>query len=139
MRISDWSSDVCSSDLIAGVAVQHQLAAGAWQHCAQPGAIGERLASGYGAVGERMVNQDDTEMPTQRLQTCFERCELRGTDPATGEQWRGRHCRVDADQRDLTAEADIRPAVGLVVAAHPALPVRPGLRDRKSTRLNSSH
>src|SRR3546814_3501704 len=104
MRISDWSSDVCSSDLIAGVAVQHQLAAGALQHCAQPGAIGERLASGYGAVGERMVNQDDTEMPTQRLQTCFERCELRGADPATGEQWRGRHC-----------------------------------RDRKSTRLNSSH
>src|SRR3546814_3671926 len=81
MRISDWSSDVCSSDL---------LAAGALQHCAQPGAIGERLASGYGAVGERMVNQDDTEMPTQRLQTCFERCELRGADPATGEQWRGR-------------------------------------------------
>src|SRR3546814_7553115 len=98
MRISDWSSDVCSSDL---------LAAGALQHCAQPGAIGERLASGYGAVGERMVNQDDTEMPTQRLQTCFERCELRGADPATGQQWRGRHCRVDADQRDQIGRAHV--------------------------------
>src|SRR3546814_15411930 len=80
-------------------------------------------------------------MPTQRLQTCFERCELRGADPATGQQWRGRHCRVDADQRDLTAEADIRPAVGLVVAAPPALPVRPGLRvfDRDQRVVLAGH
>src|SRR3546814_10446578 len=33
MRISDWSSDVCSSDLFAGIASQHQ--AGRVLHAAQ--------------------------------------------------------------------------------------------------------
>src|SRR3546814_1943388 len=49
MRISDWSSDVCSSDLIQRFAIDREDAAG--------GAVFGRHVGDGGAVGQRQVVQ----------------------------------------------------------------------------------
>src|SRR3546814_3401913 len=57
MRISDWSSDVCSSDLLRAGAAIAGAAAGGWlrQHggiLARPVAGGAQPAGGGGAAGQ---------------------------------------------------------------------------------------
>src|SRR3546814_7558234 len=103
MRISDWSSDVCSSDLIGGGKCVHRLARGAKAR--------QRVAHGL-EIGEAAA-PEPIEVEHQRL------------DPlvASGAVYSAHHI------------------------AHFHLAGNPGathedakrIRDRKSTRLNSSH
>src|SRR3546814_2746593 len=114
MRIRDWSSDVCSSDLFAiGPAGLHDL--------------GERGAGG-GEEIETPFEPDEglRDFGANHLPALFEAIDA----PAVG-------ARGGADERIIVARCD----AGAVAAIHPALDRLILLRDtdRKSTRLNSSH
>src|SRR3546814_14141512 len=58
MRISDWSSDVCSSDLLRGERVQHRT--GDVERARVPGhgvAVGATLVDARGVFGQRQHRQ----------------------------------------------------------------------------------
>src|SRR3546814_7476244 len=126
MRISDWSSDVCSSDLeAAGVLTEmprraHELAREI-ERQAEP------------AVGEVEVQRLDVALFDAFLRPGPD---LRGqrADKIFGEAER----LADVAQRALGAIADDRRAErGMVAAVGVEHPLHD--EDRKSTRLNSSH
>src|SRR3546814_9960934 len=126
MRISDWSSDVCSSDLVAhhdlvdraargigkdvGIALEQAAAAG------QPRAHVEVQAAAGGAV---------VVAPAQALEDAVAR-ELAGIE--AGE------AAVGAEGGGAGIAGAGAALVAVAVADHDAT-----VADRKSTRLNSSH
>src|SRR3546814_4240479 len=125
MRIRDWSSDVCSSDLVA-VRVDEALA--------RP-----RLV--VGRVNLDLDLRVETEMPT--LGTIGNALAAR-----RGEVTRRRFGRAEVDHvggqfdllRLLTEDAlDLADQEGVALAHPDALNVEDTFGDRKSTRLNSSH
>src|SRR3546814_9973007 len=109
MRISDWSSDVCSSDLCLDEAVEPR-----------------RLARGDAGGG-----------------CAFREPEIVALPPLLADARGATH----AVMPDLALGIELARAFGKVIASHlagaaiDALSLTPGLgcRDRKSTRLNSSH
>src|SRR3546814_5605242 len=122
MRISDWSSDVCSSDLAAGGLRQVAQSDRRAQFTQQ------RLRMGFtqapGAVAQQAL--DLLRLGHQRLVALAQR----------------RDFRIDALEQALLG---IAPADALLeLAPHRCRFVRTGeclveLEDQKSTRLNSSH
>src|SRR3546814_4806071 len=119
MRISDWSSDVCSSDLSAPVMLQHESHAGPCHGEAAHDILAGRIfrarraqeLAASGNLGEELLDPD-----------------------ARAGRQRGRTVRDDMAVIDHP-----RPAFTRIM--RPALDSEPGHRseDRKSTRLNSSH
>src|SRR3546814_9982010 len=109
MRISDWSSDVCSSDLVgedAGVAAAREL------HLGRP----RRGAAGKG--DRAAVRYAETAAG------------IGPVEPAARKTGRGgAHPSVEADARDL----------GFAMVVVLRIDAASVGRDRKSTRLNSSH
>src|SRR3546814_2357612 len=102
MRISDWSSDVCSSDLLISAAVDQGLRVAGLRHFDQ--AIARAEAAG-----------------DFRNQTAIE-----GDEVVARAHILPRRSRAKAFGRGVTP-------------APAALEIVGGQRDRKSTRLNSSH
>src|SRR3546814_10300702 len=122
MRISDWSSDVCSSDLVVGdaevgkqgVVLEHQPDRAGFRRPLPP------------LAGHHLAVDDDAAL-LKRLQA--------GGDPQrSGLAAAGRPEQAD-DLAALQAEAQVidRPQIAEGMAD-----VLEG-KDRKSTRLNSSH
>src|SRR3546814_3207081 len=110
MRISDWSSDVCSSDLLAarlqGFQRVGQCLAGSNRY------QNTVLTAGHVAGLHHVVTIED-----------------RSQDAATGGQG-----------QELVTETDQATSRDVVLKAHTALAIRNHVgQDRKSTRLNSSH
>src|SRR3546814_1726093 len=125
MRISDWSSDVCSSDLLAQVPGD----AGAAQHRAGH-APGKRLfrrdhADAHGALlPDAIVRQQDlvfVDALREVLREGFQVIEHRTLAPGV-------------EALELAALAPLRLAVLRHAFGQVAIDA-----DRKSTRLNSSH
>src|SRR3546814_10430601 len=112
MRISDWSSDVCSSDLI-------DIAS-----AGQP--LGERRADAGHAPGHGLdIMRDAVELGEVTA---------RHLDPDRALDARREHVDAVADRRhpDIGETRKLHPAIELVDKAF-------GRPDRKSTRLKSSH
>src|SRR3546814_1837452 len=63
MRISDWSSDVCSSDLETVVVVEHDLVAGLQDRFAQPLAIDQAALVAERLQHHHAALQADARMP----------------------------------------------------------------------------
>src|SRR3546814_4291306 len=114
MRISDWSSDVCSSDLLAedhGVLV------------ALYGAAAVQFASALIGYVRPLVQTGEQNLDLQNL-------------------WREPQTTVPIEPRSgpVVVTIDYRIAPGSVVPFLAAISERRRIRrDRKSTRLNSSH
>src|SRR3546814_3877905 len=113
MRISDWSSDVCSSDLVRGAEALDLLKAWGTGH---PGGVATLHAgSAQGALVrlEQLVQEVAAIVPKALI----------------------------ADAVDLVVCIDGRGAARRVtaIAQVTGLDESGGYRDRKSTRLNSSH
>src|SRR3546814_5128821 len=115
MRISDWSSDVCSSDL-AGV-----VAAGSFVGC-RAAPILALLVSRR----ERLCRRDDHHVEVARAQALDV---LRGVDKARPH--------LDAEAAQIEEEGQENPLLALIAVEELEAEASPG--DRKSTRLNSSH
>src|SRR3546814_10027350 len=115
MRISDWSSDVCSSDLLA-----HPLLAHAERFA--------ELLQGRAVVAEA-AGADDGLLALAQLEQGL-------LDPFVARQ-----AVVEGDHQILRAEALVGQLVlplGLAVLSDAGVQRLVG-QDRKSTRLNSSH
>src|SRR3546814_7685978 len=115
MRISDWSSDVCSSDLI-GIAPDHVRCKAA--RCLIVGQIVRQHADGREAVGELEADHRIAQLPLADLLDIV----LRPVRAASGATEAG-HASAEDDALQLKPFGQ-RPA---------------RLIDRKSTRLNSSN
>src|SRR3546814_3686072 len=120
MRISDWSSDVCSSDLLANIGQE----AFAVDRTIEDARRGEPIAAqgaqeGHGAP---VTVRGEAAHP------------LASRPPAA--QWG--HVGLDPGLVDEHETAGIETTLPGLPAPALAGHVRPGL-DRKSTRLNSSH
>src|SRR3546814_3435407 len=112
MRISDWSSDVCSSDLF-GLADEHRLAV-------DPGLYAAARQTGHiRCCGDRLLVEKLLTIPRNGFS------ERMIAEPLDG--YGNRHEFVVIETRRRHDVGDARPTRG----------ERPG--DRKSTRLNSSH
>src|SRR3546814_2715438 len=111
MRISDWSSDVCSSDLAP--ALPDGAASGGQLHHLQGPAAHRRRPE----VAARRAWRPDLD-------------DLPGTDDFAESAAHG----GKADQRDAVPAQGHEPGPGA-----PAQPRAPEAGDRKSTRLNYSH
>src|SRR3546814_9164343 len=83
MRISDWSSDVCSSDLLGEEVADHQLGARDRLHLGQvdadnasaaPAALNHHL----GPAAGRAAKVDHTDARLQEVETVVELGELEG-------------------------------------------------------------
>src|SRR3546814_5246374 len=114
MRISDWSSDVCSSDLL------HQVRRA--RSAASLDRLAHEPAVGRGGSFERLP-REGLLLAVVGLER--EEAERERIDPAL-------HERVDGEHLTLRLR-HLRPA------EVEELVVDPQLQDRKSTRLNSSH
>src|SRR3546814_6223916 len=113
MRISDWSSDVCSSDLHEALRIGHRIAIFEAEHA---------------IFGQRAVEHLEAAV-RQRLQRhIFGLGRL--VDPDGVALAEGAASRILARQTDLIAFAE-QGAEGVRLAGSPV--------DRKSTRLNSSN
>src|SRR3546814_3126498 len=113
MRISDWSSDVCSSDLMTGLPmVENRL----------PRAAAEGQDRHVAAKGER------PSLDPQRLAR-LDRRDLVPTDVQR------RMKQAKEDGRAKVDSALVDPDIDRIPVADPARKTA----DRKSTRLNSSH
>src|SRR3546814_8396615 len=106
MRISDWSSDVCSSDLVVAV----ELDSG------EPVLFG---ADGWDDVPISRAVQASAALP--------------GLYPPV--EVRGRHLVDGALRRTMHASVLLERDIDLLIGINPLVP----FKDRKSTRLNSSH
>src|SRR3546814_10597239 len=112
MRFSDWSSDVCSSDLDVGADDRHHHPAG-------------HLVAWHAQLGVH-ARHDHVET-LEHVLVLVERAVLEDVDLDAGE---------DPERSQLLVQAlDL---VELLEQPLPVEPVRDG-QDRKSTRLNSSH
>src|SRR3546814_10881006 len=121
MRISDWSSDVCSSDLIGIVRSERRL-------------IGRLLYESIRA-GDVLMVQSDSE--TLQKLVKGQKLELAERDTESETETEKR-----AAAEELTvAEAVIKPASWVKGRTAATLELRRHweIKDRKSTRLNSSH
>src|SRR3546814_5353856 len=127
MRISDWSSDVCSSDLLGAIAAM-----------LNPQQRGELLGHSIGLVKARAIIVGEE---------C--RAALESTDYAPGSTTELVHW-WDGESAAPAAYQDLRTASGAASAANPPATAQVQMRDpcfyiftsgtdRKSTRLNSSH
>src|SRR3546814_2381496 len=103
MRISDWSSDVCSSDLLTGdeFDVATALRLGFVQEVTEPG--------GQFAAAMTMAQRIAAQAPLAVAATL-------------------RNARLAVEHGPAVAVEDFRPTQAVLMR-----------RDRKSTRLNSSH
>src|SRR3546814_3504922 len=113
MRISDWSSDVCSSDLRVG---DRAGAAIVLQHLVRPGIreAGEQVGGAVAEIGDEMAVELDQE---------------RGA--TLGDQVAGAAQGVDL----VALDVDLRQVRRHLLAPEDRIQSQ----DRKSTRLNSSH
>src|SRR3546814_10862175 len=141
MRISDWSSDVCSSDLLADPAPAIQVGvvgalaapAQALGDLGQGGDLG-RVGAAFEAVGEDAVS-------------AHARCPLEDARGAGAPREAHHARRAVGNARDASIRA--MPPESPMPSAPPDIRVEPlpyearrekrELADRKSTRLNSSH
>src|SRR3546814_2824471 len=112
MRISDWSSDVCSSDLT-------QLA----------------RATTTATASAPLEQPTTPKQPALEAETCDDaaRKAAAATDDKPARSWAKRMQRRTTTSYRLTLS---RPQIG---AYAPDVQLSIGMRDRKSTRLNSSH
>src|SRR3546814_10830486 len=118
MRIRDWSSDVCSSDLIQGVRRMRKsfeqrvvlVTGGA-------AGLGRCFAEHFAAEGARLILLDIDEKGLEQTAAILRE--------------RGSECAVH--RVDLAVESQIRQFAAQLCAQHPRLDV-----DRKSPRRNSS-
>src|SRR3546814_8905472 len=126
MRISDWSSDVCSSDLVFDAGVEGTGALRAFAdggEDAQAGGAGEGVG-GVGGFGERgPVGEEVVAVGLQGVGVVF--VEVDAGEVGGAEQEEGGCCVALAYGGGEGGEVE---GGALAVAA-----------DRKSTRLNSSH
>src|SRR3546814_5169585 len=135
MRISDWSSDVCSSDLPASVGLSCKIAAEQIDEI-QVGGMGERSATKpaqrqYGKHAARHAAMLRLELPDSRVSQSHQR---RLGNPCIIDrygQW------VASSFNDLHPQREATIAHSLPHAVQQNLIILAG--DRKSTRLNSSH
>src|SRR3546814_8326568 len=123
MRISDWSSDVCSSDLTASYAIAP---------CPEWTGVPERRRC------PRLRASPPRRRPCRRGRTgakaSFSETRFRrGSSLDAGESRDPIHCSDDGRQ-ERQAVLPQRRVVGI-----DGDPVEEGVEDRKSTRLNSSH
>src|SRR3546814_8102662 len=109
MRISDWSSDVCSSDLLAAI-----------EHLTQ---VGLHVEPRDHAVAHLVV-ENAVAVPA---------LVLRPVERRIGVAQQGQRCRPGGGESDADRRGDHEAAI----ADGEGLLER--LEDRKSTRLNSSH
>src|SRR3546814_2587266 len=114
MRISDWSSDVCSSDLIGDAAIAIPFDAG------EPDTIASMVAQTAEHFGRIDVLHNNAAL----LDLAFLERDRTAVD-------------TDIEVWDRTMEVNVR---GYMVACKHVIPyMRRQGGDRKSTRLNSSH
>src|SRR3546814_7559625 len=121
MRISDWSSDVCSSDLLA--------------------VLGHRLADRVQRLGHRRIDEA-AGVHHHHVGVVVAGRQLVAFDPQLGEDALGIDQRLGAAEAD---ETDLGWGRGHGLRARETAADYSGARirvlnvDRKSTRLNSSH
>src|SRR3546814_6318954 len=121
MRISDWSSDVCSSDLLGGgypPADRHPAFQQVEQRVVDAVDLGAKLGRRGGSVGHgrAIVSAPDEDQDTYREPGRMARMTAEGA----GAIDRGAVTRSSCRMRGVRVR-------------------RSRIRDRKSTRLNSSH
>src|SRR3546814_4715417 len=122
MRISDWSSDVCSSDLVMTLPYA-EVIGDPIAHSKSPLIHGFWLAKlGIDAEYRRTLVRPDA-LP--------EWLEERRADP----MWRGANLTIPHKEKILPLVQDPEGLVSSVGAMNIVIPDQ----DRKSTRLNSSH
>src|SRR3546814_1320498 len=114
MRISDWSSDVCSSDLVCRIVGLHS---GKWPPALQVGST--HLAFGPAPL-LKARGGTDVEAPADDIIGCT----ISGTQTGPNRRRFVRDIGHTGTQRELFVYVDAREEVHI---------------DRKSTRLNSSH
>src|SRR3546814_2871391 len=126
MRISDWSSDVCSSDLIDGVEV-----------AASRTRANDISGDGDGKVGfagARAADQDDVAPSGQ------ERAAVKRTQQAFIDR-----CALEPERIDILHDRQpggrhpVSDRGSMAMCCFRAEKLGQYLQDRKSTRLNSSH
>src|SRR3546814_2866277 len=85
MRISDWSSDVCSSDLVSGQTVPCLLRQGVQRRCDRCLEQAEAAFAGVGNLGShrirgqaRLVGSDQLVAGQPATGVCVDRQEIRG-------------------------------------------------------------
>src|SRR3546814_10789332 len=136
MRISDWSSDVCSSDLERGVEGEHQHLVGARR-------LHQRLA-----LIERGKAEPRAFRAEEAHRMWIEGRDQRGPPLGTGTRHRAAYHRLMARMKSVEIAERDDPAPQMSGHRRAAVQplhrpryrgVRPSMPDRKSTRLNSSH
>src|SRR3546814_4544320 len=137
MRISDWSSDVCSSDLI----VDPRTLDDAEQAMAERRNVGVRLRLCDLVVDVDPRNFDDGDDPVKRLEELLGRSLDAWPTVMTGSGGRHHYMIVPEGFLAMDSVADFP---GIEFKGHGRQVVAPGSShpntgDRKSTRLNSSH
>src|SRR3546814_5285060 len=128
MRISDWSSDVCSSDLVRKGAITHRDKLGN-EGRTEAGDV-QVMSAGTGIVHAEYNLEDE---PTQIFQIWI-------VPSATGlaPRWEARKFPKGDRAGELVVLASGRPGDDDTLAINQDAAVL-GATDRKSTRLNSSH
>src|SRR3546814_2709056 len=145
MRISDWSSDVCSSDLLALSKDREDLAKAALIERQKAADMGEQLQSEITVLDDtlRTSEEDIAKLQTKlrearnrqnsimtRLESATNRVRMREVYAGPTTQ--------DAFSRFDVLERRVDMAEGRADALSLGAPQQT-LEDRKSTRLNSSH
>src|SRR3546814_5797564 len=137
MRISDWSSDVCSSDLLAGPTAEIAEADGVIAMVPH----GRRQQSGWegetallGKEQELLLGHGRVERRTLRLPVGNQLVQRARLQHRAGQD-------MGADLRALLddADAEVLSVLGAKLLEANRRRQPGGTRDRKSTRLNSSH
>src|SRR3546814_5438432 len=131
MRISDWSSDVCSSDLRGGNRILHrEVDSYPADRRHRMRGVADREQAGTRPAGEAV----------ERDREQFDIVEAADGVDARGQPWNERR-HIVAESRDPARLDRRETALFADLRALPIIPARDrdDHADRKSTRLNSSH
>src|SRR3546814_3752224 len=119
MRISDWSSDVCSSDLLAWRQLRRDLASGDIRILVAALSLAVVAVTAIGFVTDRA----ERALAIEANRLLGGDAVVRGDQPIAG----------------LLREAASAPGLAHTETVEFSSMIRVGEGDRKSTRLNSSH
>src|SRR3546814_6308811 len=124
MRISDWSSDVCSSDLVFGGGLIRSIGGASG---------GERGAAAAGGLGVRVADHE------LRAAEVLGVVDLRAAEVLQRQRIAQQGDAIALDRQVVLGLGLVEGEAVLEAGTATAGDVHPQLQDRKSTRLNSSH
>src|SRR3546814_4754400 len=137
MRISDWSSDVCSSDLLTAARTLEQINNQIRQLQNQATSL---INEARNLQGLPLTVLEPLQAQIRQTQQLIQQAQRMAYDVQTIEREFGRQYKdvdLSGSQRTMVAGAEGRWR-NSVAAFEDAMKVQAGV-DRKSTRLNSSH